>query len=302
MIRSTFEVAFASAIAVMSSLADAQDEAPDTTIVVVGQDERQQHRELRDFVRELGVANGERTVARWVDPVCPKVTGLAPAHAAIIESRVRAIAGESGARVARSGCETNIVIAFSGDAQTLARAIRAKAPSRLAEVPVADRTSLFDGSAAIRWWYSTETRDSSGIPAASAPAPWTAGNAAAGGSVLPMNGDSTTLNHYSSSLVSTRTMRALQTATVLVDARLAEGHSLSSVADFVALVALAEINLDANPPGSILELFAGPDGPRSISSRDQAFLRALYSLPLDRAARQQRARLVNEMANPSRDD
>ena len=290
------------AIALMSPMAQAQDDAADKTIVVIGQDEEERRRELRDFVRELGIAKGERSVARWVDPICPKVTGLAPEHAAIVNSRVRAVARRSGARVAKGGCDANIVVAFSGDARTLANFIRARAPTRVAEVPVTDRSSLFDGSGAIRWWYSTETRDGSGTPASALPPPWTSGNGPGGGSVLPMNEDSTVLNHYSPSLVSTRTMRALQSATILVDANLAEGHNLSSVADYVALIALAEIRLDAKPPNSILGLFAKGSSPRRISPRDQAFLRALYNLPMDRTARQQRGRLVNDMANPASGD
>lgn len=280
----------------------AAEPAQNETIVVVGEDEKQRRQELKDFVRELGVANGERTAARWVDPVCPTVTGLAPDHAAIVESRVRAIAREAGARVSKKRCDPNIVIAFSGDGGALARAIRSRAPARLSEVPVTDRSSLFDGRAPIRWWYATEARDSSGIAASSILPPWTAGNSASGGSVLPMNDDSTVLNHYNPSLVSTRTMRALQAATVLVDANLAEGQTLSSIADYVALVALAEIQLDARPANSVLSLFSSPDGPKRMSSRDQAFLDALYRLPLDRHARQQRARLVNDMAKPPTED
>lgn len=288
--------------AAIAPAAVAAEPAQNETIVVVGEDEEQRRRELKDFVRELGVANGERTVARWVDPVCPTVTGLEPAHAAIVEARVRAIAREVGARVGKKRCEPNIVIAFSGDGGALARAIRSKAPARLSEVPVTNRSSLFEGRAPIRWWYSTESRDSSGIAASSILPPWTAGNSAAGGSVLPMNDDSSVLNHYNPSLVSTRTMRALQAATVLVDANLAEGQTLSSIADYVALVALAEIQLDARPANSVLSLFSSPDGPRRMSSRDQAFLDALYRLPLDRRARQQRARLVNDMAKPPAGD
>lgn len=293
---------FATAIASTASLAAAQEPPPEKTIVVVGQDEEQRRQELKDFVRELGVANGEKSAARWVDPICPVVTGLAPAHAAIVASRVRIVARLAGARLAPERCEPNIMISFSGDASALARAIRTRAPAQLLEVPVADRPALFDGNAPIRWWYSTEARDSSGIAASSILPPWTAGNGAVGGSVLPTNEDSTTLNHYNPSLVSTRTMRALQAATVLVDVNLAEGHTLSSIAEYVALVALAEIQLDARPANSVLNLFSNSEAPKQLSARDEIFLKALYRLPLDRRARQQRARLVNDMAKPSRDD
>lgn len=291
-------IGVAAAPAALASGASAAEPVENPAIVVVGEQEEQRRAALKEFVRELGVANSERPAARWVDPVCPTVTGLAPAHAAIVELRVRKIARNVGARTAGKRCKPNIVIAFSGDGGALARAIRARAPTRLSEVPVTNRPDLFDGKAPIRWWYSTEARDSSGIAASSILPPWTAGNSAAGGSVLPMNDSSTSSNHYNSSLISTQMMRALQSATVLIDANLAEGQSLSSIADYAALVALAEIQLGARPANSVLSLFSNPDAPTRMSVRDEAFLKALYRLPLDRRARQQRARLVNDMAEP----
>lgn len=300
--RRLVEMILASIGAFAPQLAAAQGPAADDPIIVVGRNEEEQRREIANFVREMGVANGERPAARWVDPICPTVTGLAPEHASIVETRVRTVAREAGAKLAGKRCEPNILIAFSGDGGALARAIKARTPSRVAEVPVTDRISLFEGKAPIRWWYSTEARDRSGVAVSPILPPWTAGNSAAGGSVLPMNDDSTVSNHYNSSIVSTQMMRALQSATVLVDANLAQGQSLSSVADFAALVALAEIQLDAAPGNSILGLFADSSAPSRMSARDEAFLKALYRLPLDRRARQQRARLVNDMAKPSADD
>jgi len=135
--------------------------AQDKPIIVVAPTDKEQRREIADFVRELGIANGERPVARWNEPVCPKVTGLQPEHAAIVESRVRSTAILAGARVGGTKCDTNISIVFSADARSLARTVRIKAPTRLAEVPVSDRAALFEGGAPIRWWYSTEVTDSS---------------------------------------------------------------------------------------------------------------------------------------------
>lgn len=291
----------------LGSLTMAADQAPsrsvpehdiDDTITVTGS--RLEPEEIRrravEFVRQTGVATGERSVARWIDPVCPRAIGVGPSYAIIVESKLRDIANAARVPVASEPCQTNIAVSFTDDGGALARKIAVRAPRRFAEVPITERKALIDGSAPVRWWYATETRSKDGSPAASIAAPWTAGNAEGGGSVLPMNSDTTSLHQYSSSIVSTQAVRALTSATVVIDVNRAEGLPLDAVATFAALVAFAEIRVgDSPPPDSILGLFEERGSLRTLSERDLAFLRALYRLPLDRQARQQRGRLVREL-------
>lgn len=90
------------------------------TIVVTGsQLTREQMRERAvDDVRNVGVARGQRPAARWIDPVCPRVLGIAEPYAEIVEARMRAIAQETGIRIA-AGCAGNISVSFVGDAKAL---------------------------------------------------------------------------------------------------------------------------------------------------------------------------------------
>src|SRR3546814_8811303 len=63
---------------------------------------------------------------------------------------------------------------------------------------------------------------------------------------MPTN--SGVLKQYNSSIVSTQVVRALRSATVIVDAEQADGTLLDSVASYTAMVALAELNGDPPPP------------------------------------------------------
>lgn len=75
---------------------------PQDEIEVLGRRmrEAEARREANDFVRRAGVANSENPVARWNTPVCPKVLGIQPEYAAIVESKVRAIAATASIDVA----------------------------------------------------------------------------------------------------------------------------------------------------------------------------------------------------------
>ena len=91
-----------------------KDPGPEAPIVVTGNRlTREQLREqAADYVQQVGVARGELPAARWIDPVCPRVGGIAEPYAEIVEARMRAIALEAGVGLAAKGCEPNISIDF----------------------------------------------------------------------------------------------------------------------------------------------------------------------------------------------
>lgn len=272
---------------------------PDDTITVTGarRDPAEVRREAVEFVRQTGMTANGRPAARWVDPVCPRAFGLAPAHARVVESKMRDIAKAAGVPLARESCRANIAVTFTADAGAMVRKIAARAPKRLHWVTPAERSALFEGSAPIRWWYANDTRGGDGRGATNAPAPWTGGNAEGGGSVLPTGSEQPTLQQYSSSLVSTQAIRAITNATVVVDVQRSEGVPLEAVAAYAAMVAFAEVRgAGGTPAGSILSLFdAGAEPLRDLTERDAALLKSLYDLPLDRRAGEHRRRLVRDL-------
>ncbi|MBA4751831.1 MAG: hypothetical protein H2055_06345 [Sphingopyxis sp.] len=222
-----------------------------------------------EYVRRAGIAQ-LKPLARWVDPVCPRTVGVNDMVAGIVNARVRTVATAAGAPVAPADCQANIVIAFSADGRSLARAVRRKAPDQFAELAPVARDRVLDGTSAIRWWYTTRDESRDGMPISDF-----------------------YVKLYNSSIVSTQVVRALQTATVVIDVEQADGMPLDSVAAYAAMVALAEFRSNPPPPKeSILALFDGETERRELSSHDAALLRGIYTVPPDREAYQQRRQLV----------
>jgi hypothetical protein len=250
------------------------------------------------FIRTTGVASGETPAARWVDPICPGVTGLTDFANGVATARIRRIAEAAGAPVAPEPCLRNLVVTFTPDGAGLARAISQQDSRRTSELSRGAREALLTGAAPIRWMYSTEIRSRDGQQqsiAASGEAHGGLHTGEGSGTGMPGPGG---LMLYNSSVVSTLTERVIISAIVIIDQDEVMGRRLDSLADYAAFVALAEIRgAGATPEGSILGMFAAPDASRNLTAQDTAFLRALYRLPLDRLALQHRGILVDQITD-----
>lgn len=272
-------------------------EPDDATIEVIGRrlSEEQARQEANDFVRRTGVASGENPVARWTGPVCPAVLNIQPEFAAIVERKMRAIAASADIAVAPLPCKTNIVVSFATNANAVIQRIAKTSPRRIAEVPVPDRAALLKGGAPIRWWYTTQVTGADGTGAVTSDAvPAIAGVGVGPSSVLDTGAPA--IQAYSSSIIRTQAVRALRSATVVIDVKAAEGVPLDAVAAYAAMVAFAEVKPSpAPPPNSILGLFGQPAPPVSATDWDISFLRALYSIPAARAGWKQRRMLVGKI-------
>lgn len=272
-----------------------EEPPPPNDIVVTGtlgsDDERR--RQADAHVRALGVANGQRSVARWIDPVCPRVIGLSQEHARIVELQMRATADSLKIATAKSPCQSNVIVSFVTGGAAVARLVAKRGHRQLGEVPLPKRDSLLNSKAPIRWWHLTELRGKDGDRPVSFTPPSVQ---IEGGGSLPSGSDTTVLSQYNSSIISTRTVRALRSAVVIVDVDRAEGATLESVTDYATLVSLAEIEFDGEaPPQSILALFNKNERAGQLTDWDRSFLTELYRLPLDRLAKQQRQRLVGAL-------
>ncbi len=277
--------------AVVPGVSRAQSTKPDDTIVVTGELEKQARQKAHSYIRELGVATGEQPTSRWFDPICPRTIGLNKDHAKIVEDRIRRVVQEAGAPLAEAGCSANFLIAFTDGPERLVQRVAGTRGG----LPLTHARELKEGSAPIRWWYNTELRGKDGKPASDAAVPWAEVGAP---SYTPLpSGQSGSLLHYNSSMVSTQSVRAIHSATVIIDVERAEGNSLKSVVDYAALVGLAEITMGASPADSVLSLFQS-GGNNELTARDRAFLAGLYQIAMDRGATRQRRSIVQAMIDP----
>jgi hypothetical protein len=276
----------------LSIAAAVQPSAPASdTITVTGRKPEEIRREAQAFVRAVGVAS--EPVARWVEPVCPEVVGVSEEIGLRVRNRVREVAERAGVRLGKAGCKGNLVIVFARQGETVVKQVAARSPDMLKDVVPAHRAYLYDGNSPIRWWHVTQARTKDGTRDIGNDVPPFVKLDGPGGPQLGGN----VHTQYRSSIASTQMVRVLRAATVIVDVDDAEGKALDSVADFAALVGLAEIRPSDPPPaGSVLSLFAA-GGPKELTPLDETFLRTLYKLPLDRTALAHRGLLVRGLVN-----
>lgn len=263
--------------------------APEIKVEAERLTDRQVAAKARDFVRDVLPVPSFGQYARWTQPVCPKVTGIADVYAAIVEARVRAAATTAGVPLAGPGCRTNLSITFSEDAKVTAGVIARRKPKQVVKLDSVQRDRLLNAALPVRWWHVSEPTDGSDVgvtPLATA---------LMSAQSLPINADTVMTNGYNSSLIDTNLRLGVTSAVVVVDIPLATGKPLDAVADYVALVALAPARLPPDQPGvpSIIGLFGSDGGARALTEWDKAYLAALYRIQLNRSASLQRGQLVS---------
>jgi len=251
----------------------AQQAAPDQAapdIVVEGSrlDEM-----VRSFVTDVAAAPiSERQIARWDQAICPLVVGLPARQAQYIADRIAQRAHFLGLRTRSSGCHANILILVTPDANQLAETlVRTNrdytgyfVSNGLNSLGREGLARFVSSAAPVRWWHVNQTVTIDGQPLGAdvgAPAIRT---------TTPL------------SRLRRTTRQDLAHAIIIVDARQANGVSMQALADYLAMVALAQINEGGkveNAP-TILSLFddreSGLTPPAALTIWDLAYLDGLY--------------------------
>lgn len=268
---------------------------PERTITVIGEklDRSEARRQSDDFVR---VTTGltEAQYGRRTKPICPRVIGIAPAYAAIVDARVRMAAAEAGVPQAQGDCSANLFILFSDDANRLTGMVYAAKPSAFKDVPVSWRQPLLTGSQPVRWWHINDIRNSEGGIIAD--------------TLRPTGITDRQSRIKSSSLIDSKLAVRLTGSVVVIDVGRSNGYPLTAIADYAAMVSLAQIRGDqdfANLP-SILSLFAKqPDDanlPTGLTRFDKAYLSSINRVTINRDRYVQKNQIVGRMAAALADD
>lgn len=210
------------------------------------------------------------SLARWNGPICPLSVGLPPKEGEFVHARVSEIATAAGARLAPPPCRANLVVIVSAEPDAVLKAWYARdhrifgdaAPKRIDELLSTPRT--------VRAWYNTNSESASALP----PATGVRGLVMTGGPSLTVDGTA------EDSRMVFNAVRAFASVIVAVDSSRTKDINLNQLADYAAMVGLAEIQLDADVGASptILRLFSasGEAKPTGLSAWDTAFLKALY--------------------------
>jgi hypothetical protein len=233
------------------------------------------------FVRSVAEPVEGRKAARWRSSVCVGVAGMQPEAARFMADRVSDWASTVGLRIARSGCEPQIIIVATDNGDATARALVASRPREFRTgVPQTDQgaaaLAAFQNSGRlIRWWHvSLPVNGDTGAPIRRLPgqAPFSAGELTKPSDLGPYG------SIVSASRLTDETEDDLMQAIVVLDTDALDQANFLQITDYIAMVALAQIDPDAEPAApSILRLFKPAEAQEEMLTRwDQAYLTALY--------------------------
>ncbi len=261
----------------------------------------QTQREAVERRVEIFVANSitqpsEGSLTRWNGPLCPLALGLSPAEGELVHARLSEIAAAAGAPLAPQPCRGNLVVIVSAQPDAVLKAWYARDHRIFGDATRHRIDELLKTPRTVRVWYNTNSESASALPYATG----VRGLVMTGVSNLAIDGTA------EDSRIVSNAVRTFSSVIVAVDGSRTKGVNLNQLADYAAMVGLAEIQLDADVGTSptILRLFSDSDEakPAGLSAWDTAFLKALYHTS-QKTNRQRSAiteSMVQDLAAPTR--
>lgn len=266
-----------------STVTEAESEPE--TIVVTGS--RLTRDAVRDFVGDITVETGDQ-IATFQQLICPVSFGLPEAYNRVVEQRIREVATAVGLQWGDVGCDPNLVVIVADDAGRMVSEIARKRPKLFAGLEVHQINQVLKGSGPVRTWQVIEERGSDGRPVERY------AFLQIGNTFLT---DVTLVRTHVQSRI-TKTIRPdLASSFVVLDLQAIDGLTLTQVADYAAMRALARTTprpeLGNRSIVGLLNL--APDRRAALdrlTSWDLAYLRALYRTSNTVSARSQKFSMV----------
>lgn len=233
---------------------------------------------IESFVDEVAAPNRGRGIARWDRSVCVGAVNLRRDVAQYLVDRVSTVAEDQGLNAGDPGCAPNLLIVGTADGDAFARELVEKRRRTLRmggtgmDRGAAALRDFQDASRPVRWWQISMPTDSeTGQRAIRLPGECT--NACSG----PMN-YAPVINVASASRLSTQIIDNIFRAIVVVDVTKMGGVNSAQLADYIAMVSLAQIDpkADTSAYASILNVFNDPNSAASLTEWDKAYLEGLY--------------------------
>lgn len=244
----------------------------------------------QQFATSLGQPAPGRKLAAWRNPICVGAIGMRGDPARAMIDRVSDWGHSFGLRIGGPGCKPNVLIIAAENGDEAARSLAAT-HRRVFHTGTSGTTA---GTAAlrsfqtsgrpIRWWYnSMPINANTGKPAVRVRGqdPFSAGEIRTPADVGPYG------VIVQPSLLRDETRDDLRQVLIIVENTALDQADFMQVADYVAMVALAQISPDVSPPtASILQLFDVDKAQTStLTHWDRAYLQAVYASPQDKASR-----------------
>jgi hypothetical protein len=263
------------------SAATAEESLPSVTI------EARRHstwQRARIFVDHVVVRRGGESFPIWHEPLCLRIVGVADEQEHFIRSRLTQIVTDAGAQVAPAACSANFHLIVTAHPRELIAAWIARHDGAAEPGWHAQKRRL-EQARAVRVWYDVDLVAAEGSPL---------GSGCAG---VPTS-EARTLCGDSASRLRFNSVGAFRAVVVIVDRTLAVDFRLGQLVDYIGLVGLVRLDLDADATGAptLLTLFRAPreDRLQGLTEWDTAFLAALYQT--DSSARGQDSDIARRMA------
>lgn len=246
-------------------------------------DARRLDEAAEDYVDLVAAPAPRRGLARWKDGVCVGVANLQPEVAQYLADRVSDVARSVGLRAHEPDCHPSILIVAGVDGPRLTEEFVAMRP-RLFRVGGSgmDRgsaalRSFIDQDRAVRWWHVSLPVDSeTGDPVVRLPG-------YIGGCACHPDGSSQeyapNIAVHSPSRLNTQYEDVLKRVFIIVDVERLGGVSTEQLGDYLAMIALAQVDPEADTArfDTILNLFDDPAAaPGGLTGWDRAYLAGLY--------------------------
>jgi hypothetical protein len=234
---------------------------------------------VRGITRNPGFSDNESLV-RWNTPICLFAAGLTPDDVKFVLARLSQISSSAGAPLARTPCQPNFVIVATSEPDRVLEAWYARNNQLFGNAMPAHIRQFLESSRSrpVRVWYNINLGRKAGVR---------------NGHFVPSN------NRAESSAFVGNAAFDFFSIFAIIDTNRTEHITLDRLADYVAMVGLTNVNLDADIGGapSILQLFALSEEhqPSGLSSWDAAFLKALYQS--NQASRTQRFEIAERIVH-----
>jgi hypothetical protein len=217
---------------------------------------------VSEFVRTIVGSAKAESVARWKVPVCAIAAGLTVSQADFVRHRIKMIASDAGVPLGMGDCAPNLIVIVTPEPAAFLKdwwAEEHRLFNRDRGLGGVDRMIRTDQP--VRVWHNA-----CNVPP---------------GLGFELSGQPNCGTGATGSRLTWNAVRAIYSAIVVVDLDDIEGLTFGQVADYVAMVGLAQLRKDAElgDASTILGLFAAGDAdrPKGLTDWDQAFLKAVYS-------------------------
>jgi hypothetical protein len=250
-------------------------------------------------------------IARWDSGICPLTVGQPPLYTSFVTKRVKDVAATVGAPVdAAPDCKPNIEIIFTTTPQALLDNVRRHQAGFLGYAQTsAQKDRLAMVTHPIQAWYTTQSKDLHGMATIDGPTRSSGAMALScmicskcqfcTGVEAPFLDVPDVTSAVTGSTIRDGVRSAFFHVIIVVDANRMAGYQIGPLADYITMLALAQLNaLDScQQLPSIVNMFAAGCGQktRDMTQNDLGYLRGLYKMSPEKTLQFQQSEIADVM-------